>query len=276
MEVAILGCGPSGLIAAHACNRAGANASVFSTKRKSHLFGSQYLHEPIPGITNHYDQGEHVKYIVRGTPEEYRQKTHGKWWDGQVAPEEFEPDHTAWNIRSAYDTLWQHYGSEVIDYTIPKNVGGRLAFERVKHDLQIDNYDLVINTMPRSIWSIDGETFTWSEGWAIGDAPEMGVFVDRMFSGGVENNTIVCDGTSDVSWTRLSKVFGYTSVEWPHHATKPPIVGVSQVTKPLSWNASPLNPTNDWLHVGRYGKWKKGYVVTDAFHQVTKKLLEMK
>lgn len=272
MKVAILGCGPTGLLAAHACATEGIEFAVFSKKRKSHLFGSQYLHEPIPGITPEWDKGTPVKYIVKGSPEEYRRKTHGKWWDGVAAPEEFESDHTAWDIRRAYDTLWQRYGRDVNDYSIPDS---KYAASLVSTDLSLDVlYDLVISTVPRTIWKIPGEEFIFSEGWALGDAPEEGRFCPFTTE---NDNEIVCNGTSEVSYTRLSRVFGYTTIEWPHHAAKPPVTGVSKVVKPLQYRPSgQRNPTSEWLHVGRYGAWGKGIVVTDAWHSVLAKLKEGK
>lgn len=292
MTVAILGCGPTGLLAAHACSLEGYDFEIFSKKRKSELFGSQYLHNPIPGITAENDEGVPVKYIVKGTPEEYRRKTHGKWWDGHVAPEEFEPDHTAWDIRQAYDALWRKYVGDIEMYNIPTR--GALAgfFQRessdigvggyVSWDLGLKEYELVISTVPRDIWKVPGEEFVYSEGWALGDAPERGVFVEDIVGNfgkdGLADNQIICDGTDYVPWTRLSKVYGYTSIEWPHHAAQPH-QQATLVRKPLHYTPAAsqnANPTANWLHVGRYGQFEKGVVVTDAFDQVLKKLKEMK
>lgn len=277
MHVAILGCGPAGLLAAHACALDGVQFDIFSKKRKSQLYGSQYLHEPIPEISR-YEDHVNVRYVTVGTPEEYRRKVHGKWWDGHIAPEDFEPDHLAWNIRHAYDNLWQRYGRLVHNYEVP--TGQELeeyqasAYSVVNYHLGLSDYDLVINTMPRDIWRVPGEEFIYSEGWALGDAPEEGKFIPY----DCEDNTIFCDGSSETSYTRLSKVFGYATVEWPHHATRPPLPGVAKVIKPLHYraNAQAPNPTADWLHVGRYGKFEKGVVVTDAFNDVVKKLVELK
>lgn len=303
MKVAILGCGPTGLLAAHACAMNYVDFDIYSRKRKSELFGSQYLHEPIPGLTEESDRGVDVKYVVEGTPEEYRRKTHGKWWGGHVAPEDFEPDHTAWDIRKAYNDLWMMYFKKITGYTIPSFSGppsanhygvsptmksspespGKLLAEITTRDLGLDQYDLVISTVPRNIWYVQGEEYIFSEGWALGDAPERGQFVEDMVPelkeelGRIGNNTIVCDGTDNVSWTRLSRVYGYTTIEWPHHAPQPHPDAV-MVRKPLHYAPSTTtdSPVKDWLHVGRYGQFERGIVVTDAFHDVVKKLQEMK
>lgn len=283
MTIAILGCGPTGLIAAHACATKGVGFVVLSKKRKSQLFGSQYLHEPIPGIIRE-EEGEAVKYINIGSPEEYRRKTHGKFWDGIVAPEEFETDHRAWNIREAYDRLWRRYNQNIIDYSISmrtKGLHGEPDYS-MEHPAKVlqrdldsnDVFEMIISTVPRKIWATHGEDYVYSEGWAFGDAPEEGKFVPW----GIEDMTIHCNGDPDVGYNRLSKVFGYTTVEWPiDTADDPALVGATKFLKPLryNWNhKGPPSPVNNdrWLHVGRYGKWMKGVVVTDAWHDVNKRL----
>src|SRR3546814_7896241 len=51
VKVLILGCGPAGLIAAHAAKRMDADFIVMSKARKSFMNGAQYLHAPIPGVS---------------------------------------------------------------------------------------------------------------------------------------------------------------------------------------------------------------------------------
>ena len=246
VRVAILGCGPTGLLAAHACHRAGVSFDIYSVKRKSELYGSQYLHEPIPGLEFACGPETPVKYVVRGTPEEYRRKTHGKWWDGQAAPEEFEPDHVAWDIRQVYMVLWNLYWRKINDFSIPTPEQQEREFqefagsmvqphdppypdEYVMEEINGHLYDLIISTIPRNTWIRPGDKATWSEGWALGDAPERGLFVEDALkneltsgffyseNGHMPDNHIICDGIDGAAWTRLSRVHGYTTVEWPHH-----------------------------------------------------------
>ncbi len=291
IKVAVLGCGPAGLLAAHACEVKGAEYEIFSIPVKSKLYGSQYLHNPIPKLTEEGDAGTPVTYINLGTPEEYRRKTHGKWWDGIVAPEEFETNHVGWDIRWHYDELWRRYNHKINAYGIPdKKVADKwnttIGFI-VTNDLLLYDYDLIVSTVPRTLWTVEGDEFIYSEGWALGDAPDIGQFAEQIIDlgdsgfftsgadGGMPDGHIVCDGTSDVSWTRASKVFGHMTVEWPHHAPKPHPSAV-MVKKPLRFKPSEKrwNIANEahWLHVGRYGAWKKGIVVTDAFDDVMARL----
>lgn len=267
-KVAVLGCGPSGLVAAHAVHMAGHDVEIFSKRRKSFLFGSQYLHEPIPGFNSMVESAV-VTYENVGTPEEYRRKCHGQAWDGMVAPEEFETKHPAWNIRDTYDRLWRHYGPRVQDYEI-RNL------YKLDQDITLDKYDMVISTVPRTIWEnpFSNEQFVHSKCWAVGDAPEYGKFAPFSTE---KDNTIICNGSEETSWYRLSRVFGYTTIEWPEHK-KPPVQNAVMVQRPLRYIPDPnqVNPADQMMHVGRYGEWKKGVVVSDVYNQVFNALKEEK
>ncbi|WQY91177.1 oxidoreductase [Mycobacterium phage Benzema] len=259
-SVAILGCGPSGLLVAHAAAMLGWDFRIYSKKRKSFLFGSQYLHEAIPGMTD--PVAAIVAYNLVGTPEGYRQKVYGAGYDGSVSPEDLEHDHYAWNIRTTYDKLWNAYHDEIVDVVIDKRWESAEFFRNGSTDFRPD---LIISTVPRKIWANPGDVFASQKVWAIGDAPELGQTVPFEPK---QDNTIICDGTADVGWYRLSKVFGYTTIEWPHDR-KPPIPNMAEVEKPLWHNSS---GASDFIHIGRYGAWEKGVLTTDAFHQAMKYL----
>ena len=288
MKVAILGCGPTGLLAAHACWMSGVDFDIFSKKRKSFLFGSQYLHTPIPRIVEEYE-GEDIEYVNIGTPEEYRRKAHGDRWDGVIEDGAFETSHRGWDIRQAYERLWRRYANKITHYEIkppvPTNEGYELLFSRedlqypeknpnfnqTVDDLSLQRYDLVISSVPRKIWAVPGEEFTFSMAWVAGDAPEHGKFVPFDLP---RDNQILLDGTDEVEYTRLSKVFGYTTVEWPFNALKKPYEGASPLIRPLAYTPSLScdNPANRFLHIGRYGQWEKGIVASDAFETVLEAL----
>ncbi len=272
MNVAILGCGPTGLLAAHACAMNGAEFRIFSKRRKSFLFGSQYLHEPIPGISD-FDDCADISYETKGSPVEYRRKVHGSAWDGIISPEDFEQHDKAWNIRQAYDRLWQYYGHMVESYEIPvtplpsnRTAIGTMNYRHAEENLHLSEYDLVVSTVPRTYWRLPGDEFIHSKGWVMGDAPEHGEFCPFTTP---KDNQIICDGTKEVGYTRLSRVFGYTTIEWPEHS-KPPIPGVAEIIKPLRFESGGIPAPENWLFSGRYGEWHKGILATDAFTQVLK------
>ena len=95
-KVVVLGCGPAGLIAAHAAAMQGADIRIMSKPRKSFMNGAQYLHKHINGTP--YSDPFQVSYEMLGSPEQYRLKVYGAKWDGTVSPEDLEESHKGWDI----------------------------------------------------------------------------------------------------------------------------------------------------------------------------------
>src|SRR6185312_1984242 len=141
--VTILGCGPSGLVAAQAAQDAGFEVVIFSKKRPSHLWGCQYLHAPIPGITPL--EPVKVEYRLDGKPNDYRLKVYGAEWRGDVSPEEFEGNHEAWDLRTTYARLWDRWESRVVDVVF---TNGNMAADVMPDLLRTGP---VFSTLPRPI-----------------------------------------------------------------------------------------------------------------------------
>lgn len=255
-KVAILGCGPAGLLVAHAANINGCDFQIFSRPNKSRLFGCQYLHAPVTGVTG---LPERVSYSLVGSVEGYRRKVYGSAAVAEVSPESLMKDHDAYDIRQAYDELWRRYACQIQDFEFMPGLGS-LILGAGKKNPNLDQYDMVISTIPRKVWRQPGDEFTSIKVWAIGDAPELGQLApfcpDKDF-------TVMCNGTSDVGWYRLSRVFGFTTIEWPERC-KPPIPGAVLVEKPLDCMTK---GAPGFYHLGRYGEWRKGVLTTDAFYQ---------
>lgn len=259
MNILVLGCGPAGLMAVHAAARAGHDIKVVSKKRKSDMFGAQYLHREIPGI----DCGERqlINYQLRGTVEGYRNKVYGPGYKGTVSPEELEETHYGWDIRAAYDQLWDMYSDFIIDWEVTAE---QLLPEG---QLGVLGCDYIISSLPAHLicktW-VKESTEHFFEGrqiWATGDAPEIGV-QDPIRA--APPNTVVCNGETSVGWYRSANVFGRSTTEWPGKR-KPPVEGVAQVVKPLQTNCDCFP---DIMRVGRFGRWKKGVLSHEAFYQV--------
>jgi hypothetical protein len=253
MKIIVLGCGPAGLMAAAGATSAGADVKVVSRKRKSHMFGAQYLHAPIPGYTDHHPI--HVRYTLHGTIEGYRDKVYGRDWRGTVSPEELEANHHAWDIRSVYDRLWDAYEPYIEDVNDirPIHVADMLA----RPDI-----DLVISSVPRSIICHEGHTFSGQKIWAAGDAPERDIRIPYS----CPHATVICNGIDEVSWYRLSNIFGHKTVEWSQESVRsmPPINTAAEVIKPTHHNCTCFR---DIVHVGRYGRWEKGVLSDSAFRE---------
>lgn len=265
MRVAILGSGPAGLMAAaavshgHDWTSGPYDIQIFSAGGRSPLYGAQYLHAPIPGYTdNRYPSAKRpISYILRGEPDQYRLKVYGPMWDGTVSPEDLDETHNAWDIRQTYEALWKEYERNVNEIHMDPAgmrllVDGRTAYGA---------FDLVINSIPRPALCAEGHQFASTQIWAAGEAPELGIDLDRFRC---DPNTVICNGEENPSWYRLSNIFGYKTVEWPEHI-KPPLPSAALVTKPLKTNC---DCWPDVLHVGRYGKWQKGVLSHHAYQEV--------
>lgn len=258
MEIGIIGSGPAGLMAAHAATQNGHSVTIFSKRPgKSHLYGSQYLHQSVPGI--YCGPVVAVEYaLVGGDLAKYRQKVYGDKWDGDVSPGTLDDFHKAWDIRVAYDSLWALYSRRIVFLNLDQRGDQNL---RVMSGIgERRGLDAIISSIPRTAWDADDGNFRYSEVWAIGDAPAEGRFCPIQPA---RDNRIVCDASEDTGWYRLSKVFGHTTVEYPINR-KPPVSGAARVLKPLDHRST----KGDWMyHVGRYGEWRKGVLSTDAYRK---------
>lgn len=269
-SVAILGCGPAGLMVAHAAVNSGWDFRVYSRKVKSPLYGAQYLHAYIPGVG--LTPGETVRYELHGTVEQYRRKVYGDIWDGTTSPEDLLTEHSAFDIRLAYDNLWRMYEDEVVNWTITPQISTSV-FGAMRNTTPVRAHDLVISTVPRKIWAEPGDVFESTKVWALGDTelPR----VDKPYR--PPEFTVVCNGTPQIPWYRISNVFGYCTVEWPYPVSVDgvahviPAKGASVVEKPLRHNST---AASDFIHLGRYGAWQKGVLVSDVYFQAMQELMD--
>ena len=258
-KVAVLGCGPAGLTAAHVAIELGHDVTIISRKEKSRLYGAQYLHHPVLPERESI-RSAIVQYELNGHPDAYRLKVYPEGYSGPVSPELLPKFHPAWDIRKTYDILWLTYNSLIDNTTITPDWPS---------SPEIAAYDEIISTIPRRVWAKtdqEREQFQTERIWAIGDAPDLD---QRAPFRPHSDNVVLLDGTPDVSWYRLSQVFGHATIEWPGHLRRPPINGVVSVRKPLS--TTHRGP--DFTFMGRYGKWQKGELTSDVFEQ-TKELLQ--
>lgn len=259
MRVAILGCGPAGLFAAHAATVAGHDVRIFSVKRKSHMFGAQYLHMWIPGLTNTAPDYR-ILYLLNGTEAGYAQKVYGDVPPDFVSPAQLEGEHHAWDIRRAYDTAWDFYADLITD--VSKFNAATLYHSLLSGDLTWAN--LIISTIPAPDICRNRplHEFASREIWAVGDAPELGVECPVT----VMSDAVVCDGTRDVGWYRASNIGGFRTAEWPGDR-KPPIENVARVTKVVRSNCNCWQAEGFW-RTGRYGAWDKKLLTHHAYWSI--------
>lgn len=261
LRVVVLGCGPAGLFAAHAATMAGHSVQILSRARKSHMYGAQYLHAPIPELTDDSPPFE-VEYRLLGTAEQYAAKVYGETPPDFVSPQRLVGKHKAWDIRRAYDRAWNLYEGRIRDCQVNPIVMAELS---------TSDYDIVISTIPAQQICFHPERhfFKARKAWAIGDAPDRDQFAPALAG----YNTVICNGTDEGSWYRASNILGHRTVEWPE-GTRPPIEGIAEFTKAVGTNCDCWrdNSRPQFWRAGRYGTWMKAMFSHHAFYNMTQAL----
>jgi len=249
-RVVVLGCGPAGLFAAHAAKSMGADVHIISKKRRSEMYGAQYLHSGIPGLTDDQRPGS-VEYRLMGDLDDYLAKVYGEVIPERsaISKDKLVGVYPAWDIRRAYHQAFELYHPDII--------GEPLDSTSMPHIATEFRPALIISTIPAPTLcaSPDLHAFDVRRIWAIGDAPERGIFTDRWSD---EPNVIWYNGEDSPAWYRYSLINGYAAAEWPE-ATKPPNPDVAPIDKPVAtscdcWMLSPKYPV---IRLGRYGAWNR-------------------
>lgn len=256
-RAAILGCGPAGIFAAHALVQSEWEVSIFSKHRKSHMFGAQYLHQPIPGLSVAPSQTIH--YRLEGGVQQYAEKVYeGKLSARSVSPAYLSGPAEAWDIREAYNRGWSNYYHLVVNMHVEPSVIRSLC----------QSFDLVVSTIPAPAvcGDLSGKHEFYSQRiWAIGDAPERGIYAPVR----TEPWTVRCNGEKEPRWYRASNVFGYNTVEWPGPKA-PPVENIAAVDKPISTNCDCWSDLGNFVRGGRFGVWRKGVLSHEIFNDLRK------
>lgn len=270
-RAAVLGCGPAGLFAAHGLKQAGWNVRIYSKKRKSHMYGAQYLHAPIPGLTPDGEEPQEINYILNGTVDGYRDKVYGAT-PVQVSPQTLNRSHQSWDIRAAYDRAWDLYESLVHDVEITYHWLGVGKFTDGPPNpadgmLCLPQFDLIVSTIPLPdlCYRDDEHLFHSTQIWAMGDALDREQYAPFR----PDENMVICDGTSDVGWYRAANVRGHCTVEWPGKS-RPPLPEVAPVYKPLYTDCNCYRDGRypvKFVPLGRYGAWSKSILSHHAYTQ---------
>lgn len=239
-EVAVLGCGPAGLLAAHAVSLEGLQPRIFSMYRRSPIGGAQYLHAPIPELTGDEPDG-YVTFVKDGTRDGYAKKVYGRP-DAEVSWDLFEAgDHQVWNMRLAYDLLWQRYERHITDAQVhPRHLDGLARL-----------FPLTLSCIPaKTLCMLPGRHRFTDQLVYISTGDEQAPPRDM---------TIVYNGELDIPWYRGSRIFNTPGVEWPE---APEGLAAHRIHKPL-WTNCDCHP--DLVRLGRYGAWQKSLLIHDAF-----------
>jgi hypothetical protein len=253
--VAVLGSGPAGLLAAHAATLAGKEVEVWSLGEPSKLVGPQYLYQFIPKVTPEEPEG-YVRQIVRGTMTDYRRKLYGEIDPGWIE-RPMQPGYDAWNLRTAYERLWEGYGGSVLRCELNAVALNEMIGARM--------YSHIISTIPAPVICRANHQFL---SWRI-------LIADRNVEP-IPDNTILFNGEPSPSWIRESRIWGVETTEWPYsildprrRRTRPPLPDVYEFEKPLRTNCDCFPEV---ARMGRFGRWRNETWAHDAYN-ATKELL---
>lgn len=248
--IAILGCGPAGLLAAHACAMTKKPFVIISRERKSRLGGAQFLHQSIPEVAE--DEPYNITIVAEGDAATYQQKVYGT--STQVSfvsfPKERITHQKAWNLILTYDRLWELYSGHIEE----EEVNGAWLLEKK------GKFKRILSTVPAPAICLSN----------VGMINEIHMFHSQRIwvlpenvNPSLADGAIHYDGTIDRSWYRQSKLFGVGGTEYPYHV-RPPVHGnLVGAFKPLFTNCGCFPEV---VRLGRHGQWKKGVLTHDAFN----------
>jgi len=254
VKVAILGCGPAGMIAAHSASTAGHDVAIFSRKRLSPMFGAMYLHAPIPGISP--KQPEMVIEVLKtGTRQGYAEKVYGDP-EAPVSWDKFDIGPTpGWNLKKAYHELWRRYQHLIWDMEFTPE----MLADWVKE------YGRVFSTIPATAtclnWNHEFRKVTIDVVHGPTEDPtNMMSYNGGMFHGAPP-------------WYRYSRINKYESWEFGEGQIPLTIpteiliknVRVSRGMKPISTDCD-CHP--GVVRLGRFGKWDKHAFTHHAYQEV--------
>lgn len=246
MKVHVLGCGPAGLLAAHAAQQRGLDFRVHSIKVPSEIKGAQFLHQRINGITT-VEPDVMVQFQKWGYPGTYAEKVYGDAEATTSWDEYPEGEIEAWGMVETYAKLWEKYEWFITDTEVRSPY-----IEELLHE---DAGSIVLSTITPQGYCTGEHDFQWQEVWIddVCAAPT----VDTL------DNVVIYNGSESEPWYRTSMIMGHGSTEYGL-ANKPDHI-FKRSRKPLGTDCDCLTAYDNFHRIGRFGKFEKGQLVSDAF-----------
>jgi len=252
-EVAILGAGPSGLMAALAAQELGYTPTIYSRKVKSQIYAAMFLHRSLPWVTNSIPDFL-VKIVKEGTAEGYAEKVYGdpehpvswdKFEEGEVA---------AWDLRKTYDRLWNLFDHDIIEYD--------LTVISVKDIL--NEHEVVFSSIPARALCYRSHIFSCQPIW-----------VHTMYSERLAENESMMwyNGGDQMPWYRYSQIKGHRAWEYSYDPGPDGRYKTVHGKKPLGTNCTCFP---DIKRIGRFGKWEKQVLTHHCYEEVRDALLAMR
>lgn len=271
VDVAILGCGPAGLIAADKAEAMGHHVDIISKKVKSPIAGAQFLHQKI-GWYCSTEPDFKVQVKKTGNAQWYAKNVYNDF-GAHTSWHKFPVGYLyGWDMKLAYDRLWNMY-----EYLIQD----RVITDAESIDEIISDYDMVLSTLPMRRLCRVPEHFFQQQKIHIchGVSPNLVEGVndgDYMYYNG--SPSMPGYGAQGPLWYRFSQLNKYASWEYADHAWQ-------QLSEPATdWEKyTPLEKpiiTNcdcypEMVRIGRYGEWNKEILTHMVPEKVEHALLQL-
>ena len=261
MKVAILGSGPSGMMASHAASEYGAKISIFdsSPDKSRRNSGVYFLHDDCNLLLDSIKIRQTILGINSLSEEQiseaYGLKVYGKLVSKvSILNAIKNKEVSGYNAGQAIERLWDLYKDHINRQTISglKDV-----------EVLLDKYDKVISTIPARVLYPNYKyehTVAWIK---VGTSPKHEAFI--LYSVSPNHN-----------WYRCSAMFGVFVMEYGYDYVPPApsnnlTLDVYEYKKVIKVLGEGLMSTiSDLFLVGRYGAWKKATLTHDVFYEVLK------
>lgn len=260
--VAVLGSGPAGLLAAWALMLVGRPTVIFSDGGRSRVGPAQFLHGPLPGIAYASDPDAVVKYVRRGDPEVYRHKAFyttqvpwRPWTDGSQPPER-----DAWSMDKMYGALWALFEDNVNDNAM------KVTTEWLDEVQENGTFDGIISSIPKSRLCRRRVVDEFSSDSKVHRFLTQDIVIHPEAFEGMDDNTVIYDGTKDRSWYRTSLIFGQGGTEWNAKSRRPRGLEPTFTDSKPIWTNCDCVKGQGILCVGRRGKWSVEELAHNAFY----------
>jgi hypothetical protein len=256
MRIAVIGCGPAGLAAAHAAHGLCAGVTIYSPAIKSPQRGPLVLQRPIPAITQDHPDGYIKQIVVDGSILDYRYKLYGDInisIQGNILKEGYH----CWKMIETYDRLWELYMEPGAGRAA--HVTGEVTPQVIS--IMVQEFDLVINTAPLDKLCYQGHTFR---------SKAVEITMGHSYPNQPEDTTIFNAGHR-YPWVRSAWLLGNSCTEWLS-GEAPPELEPLTIHKPISHNC---NCYPDMLLTGRFGCWENEVWVDTAYYDTRDAIVSM-
>ena len=256
-RIAVLGCGPQGVLCAYAAEKYDHTVNIYSRKVKSVIPGSQHLHGHIDGLTRLYPEGT-IQFVRIGTAEGYAEKVYADpsrttGWENYLQVFPF------WSVQKMYDKLWDMFQARIRDLTVTPHI------EANNNEIDVytilASHDLVISTLPAP------ELCMYPNMHEFESVPYF-IRVLPTPEKDKDKNIVVYNGIREDMWYRWSLLDGKCAIEYTESVSGDEEVGRKAIA----------NNCTCWPKIrrcGRWAEWRHGVTMYSAYQDAERMVREL-